>query len=220
MDQFKKFIDQYLAMASPTYSLVYLYALRFVIDGIAIPTNEHIAETLRVMDSDVASAWNYWQKKGLVQLCDGQVVFVTDKQKGRGTPKEIAKRISEDSVLAWLYGEAEKLFGGEISPSDTKTLYWIYENLNLPTEVLLMLIGYARGNKKGMRYIEKIAIDWKDQEINTVEKADTHIKNMSPHKKEKKRATKFSNFEQRKTSYSDIEDAYFEEILKGLNHGG
>lgn len=220
MDQFKKFIDLYLAVANHTYSLIYLYALRFVIDGVKVPTNEHIAETLHVMDSDVANAWNYWQKKGLVQVCDEQVVFVMDNVKSKSNSKEIAKRISEDSVLSWLYGEAEKHFGGELSPADTKTLYWIYDNLKLPTEVILMLINYSRGNKKNMRYIEKTAIDWNDKEINTVEKADEFIKNILAPKKEKGKSTKFSNFEQRKTSYSDIEDAYFEELLKGLNHSG
>lgn len=220
MDRFKKFMDQNLTMASPTYSLVYLYGLRFILDGAEVPTNEFIAETLHVMDSDVANAWNYWQRKGLVQISDGKVVFVTDKVKEKSAPKEIAKRMSEDSVLSWLYGEAEKLFGGGLSSADTRTLYWIYDNLNLPTEVILMLIGYARCNKKGMRYIEKTAIDWKEKEINTVEKADEYIKNMMSPKKDKKKITKFSNFEQRETSYQDIEDAYFEEILKGLNHSG
>lgn len=220
MDRFKKFIDQHISIASPIYSLVYLYALRFVMDGAAVPTDEHIAETLHIMESDVANAWRYWQKKGLVQVEDNKVVFVADKAKAKYSNHEIAKRMSEDSVLSWLYGEAERLFGGELSPSDAKTLYWIYDNLNLPTEVLLMLISYARCNKKGMRYIEKTAIDWKENGITTVEKADELIKTLSTSQKGKKKTTKFCNFDQRETSYQDIEDAYFEEILKGLNQSG
>ena len=132
MDRFKKFMDQYVTMASPIYSLVYLYALRFVVDGLEIPTNEHIAETLHIMDSDVASAWSYWQKKGLIKLKNGRATFVSSKDKDKYTSGEIAKRMSENSVLSWLYGEVEKLFGGELSSLDAKTLYWIYDNLICP----------------------------------------------------------------------------------------
>ena len=64
-----------------------------------------------------------------------------------------------------------------MSGADTKTLYWIHENLGLPMEVILVLLEYCVSiNKRSMNYIEQVAISWHDRGIKTLEQADNFLK--------------------------------------------
>lgn len=57
-----------------------------------------------------------------------------------------------------------------------ETLLYLYDTAGLPAEVILMVIEYAVGaGKYHMRYIEKVALDWADRGIDTIDKAEQHL---------------------------------------------
>jgi len=92
------------------------------------------------------------------------------------TPDEISNQISNSESLKLLYTEAGKMLGKILSSSDMQTLMWIYDYLGLPVPVILMIIGYAVENgKANMRYIEKVALNWADDGITTIEIAEAHL---------------------------------------------
>lgn len=220
-DLFITFVDTYLGTANHIYCLVYLYALRFHMQGKTIPDNETIAEVLRIMDSDVEKAWNYWRKKGLARSERG-IIRLVDKPKKKTSISSAAQRMIEDPVFAWLCKETEARLGGELSSSDTATLQWLYDNTGLSKEVLIILADYTASQGKTMRYMEKVALDWSKSGIDTPEKAAMRIESVQKKEESKKtgKKNKFHNFEQRETDYDDIEDEYFEEILKGMKPDG
>ncbi len=222
-DLFINFTDKYMTMANPTYSLVYLYGLRYHMEGKLIPDNETIAEALRIMDSDVEKAWNYWRKKGIARSERGIIRLVEQVAeekpvKKKPTSKEVALRMVEDPVFAWLCKETEARLGGDLSPSDVSTLQWIYDTAGLPKEVLIVLADYTAQQGKTMRYMEKVALDWSKSGITTVEKAKLRIESVQPKKEGKKtgKKSKFHNFDQRDIDFGELEDEYFDEILKGM----
>ena len=56
----------------------------------------------------------------------------------------------------------------------------MHDYLGLPTDVILMLLQYTVSiGKSNMRYIEKTAIGWADEEINTHEKAEEKIRRLN-----------------------------------------
>ena len=64
-----------------------------------------------------------------------------------------------------------------ISNSDAATLLMFHDIDGLPIDVILMLLQYAVSvGKCNMRYIEKVAMAWSEEEINTIEKAEEKIK--------------------------------------------
>lgn len=92
----------------------------------------------------------------------------------------VAKRISEDQSLAGLVSEAEVVLGRTLSGGDTSTLIMLHDNDGLPADVILMILQYAVSqDKNSMRYIEKVGISWASEEINTLERAEEHIKKLS-----------------------------------------
>ena len=87
------------------------------------------------------------------------------------TTKEIAV-YAEASEFSQLLYIVQKYLGKTLSTNEVKTIISFNDWLGLPIDVIELLIEYCVDNDhRNMRYIEKVAIDWADNEINTIEKA-------------------------------------------------
>ncbi len=94
--------------------------------------------------------------------------------------KYLTRRMDEDTSIAYLMQSADEIFGRMTSNSDKETLLLIHEYDGLPVEVIIMLLQYAFSiGKANMRYIEKMAISWADDEITTLERAEKKIQNLT-----------------------------------------
>lgn len=92
----------------------------------------------------------------------------------------VAKRIAESGEIAMLMQEAQVILGRLINNGDSSTLLMMHDYLGLPTDVILMLLQYTVSiGKSNMRYIEKAAMNWADEEINTHEKAEEKIRRLN-----------------------------------------
>lgn len=92
----------------------------------------------------------------------------------------VAKRIAESEEIAMLMQESQVILGRLINNGDSSTLLMMHDYLGLPTDVILMLLQYTVSiGKSNMRYIEKAAINWADEEINTHEKAEEKIRRLN-----------------------------------------
>ena len=90
------------------------------------------------------------------------------------------ERIKTDESIAFLMRSADDIFGRMTSNSDKATLLLINEYDGLPVEIIIMLLQYALSiGKCNMRYIEKIAINWADNDITTLEAAEKKIKELT-----------------------------------------
>lgn len=93
------------------------------------------------------------------------------------TMKEVERLQKEDPGIAFVLHEAERILGTSFTSSDTATLVWLVSWAGMTPEVLVMVIEYCGTlGKKSMRYIQKVALEWLDCEIDTVEKAEERIR--------------------------------------------
>jgi DnaD/phage-associated family protein len=87
------------------------------------------------------------------------------------TMKDVAFFAEEEEFSQLLY-IVQKYLGKTLSANEVKTIISFHDWLGLPIEVVELLIEYCVSNDhRNLRYIEKVAIDWADSGINTLEKA-------------------------------------------------
>lgn len=87
------------------------------------------------------------------------------------TMKDVAFFAEEEEFSQLLY-IIQKYLGKTLSANEVKTIISFHDWLGLPIDVIELLIEYCVSNDhRNLRYIEKVAIDWADSGINTIEKA-------------------------------------------------
>ena len=184
----KKFLTDFLVSSDEICLKVYLAGLNFVNRD---TTFDEIAKFLNVSEEKVKDAFKYWEEKKMIEVNNEDIKYLFDGEMAsflaftlpKYTPDEIAAHIENDENIKMVLAKAQKILGKLISSSDISTIVGFYDWLKLPSEVILMLIEYCVLNgKKSMRYIEKTALDWSDKEINTIEKAEEHIKSIEEKK--------------------------------------
>ncbi len=90
--------------------------------------------------------------------------------------REVIDRQESCPDFAALVDTLSARLGRPLAHNDTATLLYLYDTAGLPAEVIVMVAVYAVTNGKGnMRYIEKMALDWADREIITVDAAEREL---------------------------------------------
>lgn len=93
------------------------------------------------------------------------------KEKRNFTAKELKAFNANEDIKQLLY-IAQTYLGTTFSSSETNTILYFYDGLHFSVELIEFLIEYCvLNNHKAMRYIEKVAIDWAENGISTVEEA-------------------------------------------------
>ncbi len=93
-------------------------------------------------------------------------VQVPDKRELSATDLQTLARNEDFSQLMYLI---ETYCGKSLTQTDLRILAYIYDDLQFSTDLLEYLIEYCvTNNKKSLRYMEKVAIDWYENEIRTV----------------------------------------------------
>lgn len=186
------FIDKYLPKANATYVKIYIYAYRHSFSTASDFGVETIAKDLEILESDVINAFEYWNKEGIIkfeskngeyflEFLDLDQISITkteekDKKKPRYSTKEINLYMEKDKSVKDMYFLAEQILGRPLSTTEITTIFSFYDWLCLPKDVVLMLLEHCASlDKTNIRYIEKVALSWADNEINTVTKAKKHI---------------------------------------------
>jgi DnaD/phage-associated family protein len=192
------FVDTYMTECIPVYALIYIYALRHVREGC---TTTAIAEAFNILETDVLNAWKYWEDKGLVRLdAQGENLSITflpvpkaeavkneklekpalslvrDAAKPLYTVEELTVYQQQSADIAGLFTHAEKTLAKLLTYHDLSTLFGFYDWLRLPVDVILYLLDHCAGRgHRDLRYIERVALDWAERDIETIEKAAAYI---------------------------------------------
>lgn len=91
----------------------------------------------------------------------------------------VATRIGESPDLKFLMEETENTLGKTLSPALSSSLVQIHEDYGLPVEVIVMMIHYVKSvGKTGTSYIEAVARDWAQNEVFTVEAAESKLREL------------------------------------------
>jgi DnaD/phage-associated family protein len=202
------FIDEYMTACPSVYPLIYLYSLRRAGNNESVSFAE-IAAFFNILESDVHNAWRHWDTAGIVSLKDDggevAVTFLPPEQWRKTAAVKPAPVVlhknpapapagerphynvdeltffrSESKEAAHLFSCAETALGKLLTYHDMNVLFGFYDWLRLPVDVLEFLLGYcADAERRDLRYIEKCALDWADNGIDTVEKAREYVSNFN-----------------------------------------
>lgn len=97
---------------------------------------------------------------------------------------EIAEKTRNSPEMKALFESAEDLFGRMLRASDREMISNLTGYYGLPCDVALMLIGYCKNLKEkhgktiSANYISKVAQNWSEEEIMTVQLADDKIRSL------------------------------------------
>ena len=87
------------------------------------------------------------------------------------SPAEL-KRMCEDENTHQILFVAERLLGKTLTNSEMNTIIYIYNDLHFSDELLEYLLEYCvSGEKRSLRYVEQVAINWHSEGITTAEEA-------------------------------------------------
>ena len=177
----KDFIENIMPSSNAAYVTVYLYIMLLASTGTSLSTAD-IAKRLGLIESDVVNAIKYWTDKGIIGGTK-DMLFIkksADEEISPETTKkpieEISGIISGNAALSDLCSIAQEILGKTLANNDLETLYWFYDQLGFSPEVIAMLLEYcASMDKRNMKYIEKVAITWHENNITTMDEAQEYI---------------------------------------------
>lgn len=91
-------------------------------------------------------------------------------------PADLAHEREVNSAFRGLCSYYESLKGDILKKAELQTLYNIYSTLNLPADVLILLINYCKSIERlSPREVERQAYFWHDHGIDTYEKAGKYL---------------------------------------------
>ena len=168
----KSFIETELPVAPPLYVSIYLMT------QVVGQDSKKVAEKLNATESDVLRAWAYWMDRNVMQKAEEKQTakpVLISSERPNYSPAELAQ-VGKHPDLARLFQSAQKKLGKMLNPNDTSMLYSFHDWLGLPIDVIDLLLSYCTANGHcGMRYIEKVALGWAEEGVNTVDKAVEYI---------------------------------------------
>lgn len=172
----KNFIETELPLAPPLYVSVYLMTL--ATGG----TAAEVAQKLNATETDVLYAWGYWKGKGYLQETeprkkeDPQQPKLLSSSRPDYSPAELAVYMQKSESMKKLFQSAQQKLGKMLNHNDMSLLFSFHDWLGLPVDVIELLLSYCTANGHcGMRYIEKVAIGWAEEGVNTEERAIEYI---------------------------------------------
>ncbi len=188
-----KITDKYMKDANELQIKVILWALRYSQQGLNI---SEMSQKLNFTEEKIIGALEYWKNLGLISSGDSGIVnykagnensikendLALNKRDLRHVRYQkpnslyIANRMQTSKEIDFMMQEAQVILGRPLSNGDSAVLLMLHDNDGLPVDVVLMLLQYAVSvGKTGMKYIEKIGINWSNEGIDNLEKAEKKI---------------------------------------------
>ena len=230
------FVDKYLPKANPAYVKIYIYALRFSLVPASDFSVEKAAKDLGILESDVINAFEYWKEQNVIkfEMQNGEyyIEFLDldksgktspsassegekDKKRPRYSTKEINLYMEKDKSVKEMYLLAEKILARPLSTTEITTIFSFYDWLGLPKDVVLMLLEHCASlEKTNIRYVEKVALGWAQNGINTVTKAKKYLDKFAQSKAMETKIKKILQIGDRK--FTDTELKYVNSWINEL----
>lgn len=185
-----------LKLASGKAVKLLLYILKNKITDIDFGA---FSDVLDISAEDAEDAVSYWQQVGVLYPCGSEPAAVVKKnaemtvsvssvnnaaaeQRAKEkaakmiSPQEIADRVKKSEDIKFLFDSAENAFGKILNYTEQRTLIWLHDYYNIAPDILLMIMDLAKQTgKANMNYVEKIAVNWQENNITTHELAMREI---------------------------------------------
>lgn len=187
------FLDRFLPKANGEFVKIYLYLLRSAESSRALSISS-IADKMNCTEKDVSRALKYWEKEGAVFLSfddDGDISELVFNSSPMGKTTRVSAFDNEPKVLRSsditsermtelgkredireLFFISQQYLGRPLSRPEMQKICFFYDGLDMAPDLIDFLIEYcvSRGHTS-FHYIEKVAVNWCDQDITTVREA-------------------------------------------------
>lgn len=101
------------------------------------------------------------------------------------TYEQVAARTLESEKIKWLFRETEARLGKTIGYDTQAKLIMMMDTYGLPPEVILTIIEYAVSHgKRSMSYIAKMAKNWAEDGVDTLQKAEERLQALAANEKQ------------------------------------
>lgn len=194
--------DNFLKLATGQQLKVLLYILRC--SGRTC-TDEEIAANTGVSADEAADAIMFWQQVNVLSPASpasGQALIMQQPVESQPTapppapvqnvnekavtgkkqnlsPSEISRIMHDSNDISELFKIAESALG-TLNHTQQNSLIWMYNYLGLKKEVIITLLFYClKIEKTNSAYIEKIACNWAENDINSLAAAEEEIQRMT-----------------------------------------
>lgn len=140
------------------------------VNGGAAPAGDAAASGTAVA-AEVAAAASRKQEQGQVEAAVSDVPGPKRRQYG---PAQVNKLAGDEEFSQLLY-IAQKYLNKVFTQRDCEVFAYLYDGLHMSNEVLEYLVEYCvQGGHSSLRYIETVALNWHERQLNTVEKAKAY----------------------------------------------
>lgn len=140
------------------------------------PLSEEDCQALGISRAQFLEAASFWQENGVLPRPQVQDEPALQSQCPGYTVVQIAAVIEENRLLREMITRCEQLLAKPLSTADVSTLYGFYDWLGLAPDVIELLVeNCAHSGKTGLKYIEKIAIDWSREGLCELSAAKKHL---------------------------------------------
>ena len=188
-------VDKYIKFASEYQ----LKALLIILSSNGKSSSAEIAKKLGITSSDAEEIMEFWLEEGAV-VADGmeaKAVPAPVKEEAPKeekpskkiqitaptlTPKDIVDAMQENEEIADLLNESQVVLGRTLSHNEREMLVNMVDFYGLKSEIVLMILQYWRSvnekensRAKGVAYVLKIAQNWLDDGIDTIEAAEEKL---------------------------------------------
>lgn len=187
------FLDKYMIKANGEYVKVYLCLLRCLSESDRELSVGYLADVLENTESDVIRAIKYWAGKGLLSVTFNgreikeiqvnslyesasetaeQIAAMAELKKNKEPDMETLNELMTDGDIKMLLYVVQKYLEKTMNPTETSIILYIYSELGFSVELTEYLVEYCvSNNHKDMKYIEKVAINWHENDVSTVDDA-------------------------------------------------
>ena len=188
-------VDKYIKLASEYQ----LKALLIMLSANGKSSSAEIAKRLGITATDAEEIMEFWIEEGAV-VADGKEskpVFVPiQKEEAKAekpskriqitapvlTPKDIVDAVQENEEIADLLNESQVVLGRTLSHNEREMLVNMVDFYGMKSEIVLMIMQYWRSvnekensRTKGIAYVLKIAQNWLDDGIDSIEAAEEKL---------------------------------------------
>lgn len=182
--------DKYINEATLIDLKVLIYVFRHSGESLSV---SKACKSLEIDSKQLNASLKFWTKRNIILYKTDNETPGTAKSEQETTrsqmaahrvldipvqygQEEIAQKTQGNEEIKFLLEAAASQLGRLISPAECSILIYLYEGAGLPADVIMMIIGYCVSSGKGnIRYIEKMALGWAEEGIDTHEKAESKI---------------------------------------------
>ena len=171
------FITEYLPIAEGDSVKVYLYGLFLCQHPEKDSSLSQIASHLKMSEQQVKDCFLFWEEFGLLSIVEKEP-FAVQYHPIRSFSGSKPRKYKAEKYTDFTKSLQALLPNRMISTSEYSEYFMLMETYFIKPEAMLMIVKYCtdrKGKDVSYRYISKVAKDFGNREINTIEKVEKEL---------------------------------------------